>query len=249
MADYNVILGTNTADGLIVSNTSGEDSLALLAGNDTVTGSGGIDIVDFGSGNDLLTQPGAYTGGTLIGGTGNDTFYFGDKVSGTSADGGNNNDSIMLVKTTGTFSANTLAGALSNDTINIASGTTLLNSSVYGGSASVTSNDGADSIVVGTVSASLLQGNAGNDTFNIQGTSTDATIRGGASDDNINQVGSIGLSYVSGNLGGDTLMVTGAVSANTSVWGGGANHTTDDSADSELRKHSARCLGSRQRWF
>ena len=62
MADYNVILGTNTADNLIVSNTSGDDSLALLAGNDTVTGSGGIDIADLGDGNDLLTQPGDFTG-------------------------------------------------------------------------------------------------------------------------------------------------------------------------------------------
>ena len=62
MADYNVILGTNTADNLVVSNTSGTDSLAVLSGNDTVTGSGGIDIVDFGKGNDLLTTTGDYTG-------------------------------------------------------------------------------------------------------------------------------------------------------------------------------------------
>ena len=45
MADYNIILGV-TADSLIVSNTAGDDSLALLSGNDTVTGTGGIDISD-----------------------------------------------------------------------------------------------------------------------------------------------------------------------------------------------------------
>ena len=66
MADYNVILGTNTADNLVVSNTSSTDSLAVLSGNDTVTGSGGIDIVDFGKGNDLLTTTGDYTGGTRL---------------------------------------------------------------------------------------------------------------------------------------------------------------------------------------
>ena len=96
MADYNVILGTNTADNLIVGNTSGDDSLALLSGNDTVTGSGGIDIVDLGSGNDLLTQPGAYTGGTVLGGKGNDTIYTADAFTSTEFDGGANNDSIAL---------------------------------------------------------------------------------------------------------------------------------------------------------
>ena len=75
MADYTTILGTSTADSLIVSNTSGDDSLALLTGNDTVTGSGGIDIVDLGSGNDLMTQPGDYTAGTILGGSGNDTIH------------------------------------------------------------------------------------------------------------------------------------------------------------------------------
>ena len=96
MADYNVILGTNTADNLVVSNTSGTDSLAVLSGNDTVTGSGGIDIVDFGKGNDLLTTTGDYTGGTLLGGDGNDTIYTAAKFDGTEVDGGANNDSIRL---------------------------------------------------------------------------------------------------------------------------------------------------------
>ena len=86
MADYNVILGTNTADGLIVSNTSGDDSLALLAGNDTVTGSGGTDIVSLGSGNDLVTQPGDYSAGSIFGGEGNDTIQVNAKFNGSIID-------------------------------------------------------------------------------------------------------------------------------------------------------------------
>jgi Ca2+-binding RTX toxin-like protein len=101
MADYNVTLGTNTADSLIVSNTAGtNDSLALLAGNDTVTGSASVDIIDFGLGNDQLTSPGDYTGGTILGGSGNDSFAFNGKVSGSLVDGQSNNDSLSIGKST-----------------------------------------------------------------------------------------------------------------------------------------------------
>jgi Ca2+-binding RTX toxin-like protein len=66
MADYNIVLGTNTADSVIVGSSSGDDSLALLAGNDTVTGSGTNDIISLGAGNDLVTQAGNYTGGSIF---------------------------------------------------------------------------------------------------------------------------------------------------------------------------------------
>ena len=119
MADYNIILGTSTADSLIVSNTAGDDSLALLAGNDTVTGTGGIDITDAGTGNDLITQLGDYTGGTILGGDGNDTIYGAAKYDGSETDGGANNDSIALVNTSVTFTSATLSGGLANDTISV----------------------------------------------------------------------------------------------------------------------------------
>ena len=85
MADYTTILGTSTADSLIVSNTSGDDSLALLTGNDTVTGSGGIDIVDLGSGNDLMTS--GYTAGTILE-VPETTPFTPPTSSGSEADGG-----------------------------------------------------------------------------------------------------------------------------------------------------------------
>ena len=156
MADYTTILGTSTADSLIVSNTSGDDSLALLTGNDTVTGSGGIDIVDLGSGNDLMTQPGDYTAGTILGGSGNDTIHTASKFSGSEADGGTNNDSIVLVKNT-TFSSASLSGGQANDTISVNSSSTLVSSSIYGAASTGGSTDGADSIELGTLSSSLLQ--------------------------------------------------------------------------------------------
>ena len=112
MADYNVILGTDTADNILTGNTAGTDSLVLLAGNDTVTGSNGVDIVDLGKGNDLVTQPGAYTGGTILGGEGNDTFHTGSNFNGSQVDLGANNDSIAYRKSDGTLSSVTLAGGL-----------------------------------------------------------------------------------------------------------------------------------------
>jgi hypothetical protein len=130
MADYNVISGSSTNDSILVGNISGDDSVSLLAGNDTVTGSGVNDIVDFGSGNDLLTQPGAYSGGTVLGGSGNDVFVFANKASSSEFAGQADNDSLAFVNTSATFSAVTISGGLSNDSINLKSGSTLLSSSV-----------------------------------------------------------------------------------------------------------------------
>jgi Ca2+-binding RTX toxin-like protein len=231
MADYTTILGTSTADSLIVSNTSGDDSLALLTGNDTVTGSGGIDIVDLGSGNDLMTQPGDYTAGTILGGSGNDTIHTASKFSGSEADGGTNNDSIVLVKNT-TFSSATLSGGQANDTISVNSSSTLVSSSIYGAASTGGSTDGADSIELGTLSSSLLQGNAGNDTFYVAGKTTNSTTLGGRGNDYITTVGTIAGSYVGGNRGSDSLILTGNVAESTSVYGGGIYDTTNDSADS-----------------
>jgi hypothetical protein len=232
MADYNVVLGSSTADSLIVSNTSGTDSLALLAGNDTVTGSGGIDVIDFGSGNDLLTQPGAYTGGTVLGGSGNDTIYSAAKASGTLFNGQSNNDSIDFSNSSATFSALTISGGLANDTITLKSGTTLSASSVYGGSSTVTALDSADSISVGTSSSSFLQGNAGNDTFNIAKKLTSSTVKGGKDNDFISQVGAVKGSVVTGDVGSDTFLFTGNFAGNSSVYGGSLSDTTNDSKDS-----------------
>ena len=232
MADYNVILGTNTADNLIVSNTAGDDSLSLLSGNDTVTGSGGVDRAVLGSGNDLLTQPGDYTGGSIFGGSGNDTLSTASKFDDSAFEGESNNDFIELTKASTTFSGVTLSGGLANDTITLVSTSTFKNSSVYGGGTSATSTDGADSITLGAVNSSFAQGNGGADTFNIAGTTTSTTVRGGKGNDKISAVGSVGLSYLAGDVGADTLVLTGAVASTTSVFGGSLNHTDTDSADS-----------------
>ena len=215
MADYNVILGTNTADNLIVSNTAGDDSLSLLSGNDTVTGSGGVDRAVLGSGNDLLTQPGDYTGGSIFGGSGNDTLSTASKFDDSAFEGESNNDFIELTKASTTFSGVTLSGGLANDTITLVSTSTFKNSSVYGGGTSATTTDGADSITLGAVNSSFAQGNAGADTFNIAGTTTSTTVRGGKGNDKISAVGSVGLSYLAGDVGADTLVLTGAVASTT----------------------------------
>ena len=93
-------------------------------------------------------------------------------------DGGANNDSIRLARTTGTFTTSTLSGGLANDTIAINTATTLKDSTIYGGGTSATSSDGADSIQIGSANASFLQGNGGNDTFDIAGTSTSTHHQG-----------------------------------------------------------------------
>ena len=232
MADYNVILGTNTADNLIVSNTTGDDSLVLLSGNDTVTGSGGIDIASMGQGNDLLTQPGDFTGSTVLGGDGNDTLSTSSEISNTIFKGEANNDSISLLKANATFTGVTLAGGLANDSIELISTSTLSSSSVYGGSATEGANDGQDSLVFGKITSSLAQGNGGSDTLLVSGTSTSSSVRGGKASDLISQVGSVGLSFVAGDKGSDTLIFTGAIQSNTSVYGGSLVDTTDDGADS-----------------
>ena len=227
MADYNTILGTDTADNILTGNTSGDDSLALLAGNDTVTGSGGIDIVDLGTGNDRVTQAGNYTGGTILGGTGNDTFYPGFNAS--LVDGGLNNDSIVLVKASVTL--NHGGGLAPNDTI-FPTPPAPSRTHRYGGGASGGNAAGShDSISVGTLSSAVIQGNAGQDISTSRKPpplppfmAAEVMI--------LSAKLAHANTYLAGNRGGDTLIVESGISSGTTIYGGGIYDTTNDGSDS-----------------
>jgi hypothetical protein len=120
---------------------------------------------------------------------------------------------------------------MGGDTIHLmtASGST----SVYGGSLVDTTGDGADSLtIVGDFSGSFLQANAGNDTINLDATAnSNASIKGGKGNDQVEVAQTVNQSVVTGDLGNDSIILTGVVSQ-SSVWGGSLTDTTADGSDS-----------------
>ena len=79
--------------------------------------------------------------------------------------------------------------------------------SVYGGSLTATSDDGADSIdFTSGATLSFVQLNGGNDTLDFSAASAQSTVYGGAGADSITVGGS--QLTVKGQKGGDTLNIT-----------------------------------------
>ena len=94
--------------------------------------------------------------------------------------------------------------------------------SVYGGSLTDTSLDGADSIdfTTGAMSA-FIQLNGGNDTLDFSADSSQSTVKGGQGNDSIIVGG--GQLDVKANLGDDTLNITASTSSSFDA-GAGSNY-------------------------
>ncbi len=158
-----------------------------LAGNDTLMGGGGQDVLIGGDGNDLVD--GAGGADNITGGDGNDTLR-GDGGD-DSLTGGNGDDFIV--------------GGIGNDKIEAEAG----NDSVFGGAGndSIRGGDGDDVLeggdgndwIVGNMGQDVLKGGSGNDC--LYGGGGNDQISGGIGNDRIRGTG--GFDKVDGGFGKD----------------------------------------------
>jgi Ca2+-binding RTX toxin-like protein len=225
-----------------VSNVSGGGGITFdgLAGNDTVIGTSGDDIILGGLGIDKLE--GGDGEDTLIGGAGADKLSGGDGddlffVSGSDGvgdiyDGGSGTDTLDFDDNApvvfGSFNAQAssievlggnggaITGTSSNDVINLEGLTSISDvDSIVGA--------GGNDLITGSYDNDVLLGGIGNDTLN--GGGDDDELWGEAGNDTLN--GDIGNDFLYGGLGSDTL--TGGSGDDTFhiKWGEGADKITD----------------------
>ena len=206
------LLTVNGGDGNDTINSNGA-SIGLMRvsligglGDDSLTGSAGIDSLDGGDGDDALDGQGGndliFAGlgdDTILGGAGNDRIFAGD--GSDNIDAGAGDDAVI-----GDVGADTINGGDGNDTLDGGDGT----DTIDGGS-------GNDSILGGN-EADVLNGNTGND-----------TVRGGGSDDKI--TGENGNDKLYGDDGNDSIL---GHDGEDTINGGDGDDTLDGMAGNDL---------------
>jgi Ca2+-binding RTX toxin-like protein len=188
--------GSLTAGGLTDTYTGIERfSLSGLAGNDTLTGTGGAYSLGGGDGNDTLT--GADGDDFLDGGTGADTLDGGiglDFLNGGTGedtlDGGTGNDFLSGDAFTGQEAPDTLNGGAGTDTLSFA-GTTVDDELI------ATPNDGS------LTAGGLIDTYTGIERFSLSGLAGDDILTGADGDDSLD--GGSGNDTISGGPGNDLL--------------------------------------------
>jgi Ca2+-binding RTX toxin-like protein len=167
----------NTGQGTLTITSF--ENLEGGAGNDTLVGSTGTNVLNGGAGNDTLNGGGAVD--TLIGGPGNDIL-----------NGGTSGDIADYSRAAGGVVASLVAGQASND--GDGGSDTLVSVENLTGSA-------FDDQLTGDAGNNVLDGGGGNDT--LDGGAGNDTLRGGIGDDTL--LGGDGNDLVAGNGGNDTL--------------------------------------------
>ena len=190
------ISGTNYADSLNASASSGAQTIAGNGGDDTVLGGSGnstiyggdgADQLHGGAGSELLT--GDAGADTITGGAGNDSLYGGDghdSVSGGAGNdalyGGTGDDRLFGDAGNDTLAGgdgnDALAGGTGDDTLDGGAGHDVLLGDA--GNDSLSGGDGDDRLFGGDGSDTLL-GGAGND--HLQGGKDSDRLTGGAGND------------------------------------------------------------------
>ena len=176
---------------------------SLVAPTNTLTGT---------TGNDILNAPGSVD--TLVQGLpGNDTITL--VRQGDVADAAEGND---IINATGTGAlANTIAGGLGNDTINING-----NATIFSGSVGAASGTDLITINAATLNGAFIGAGVGNDTVNLSGVANiiGGTIQLGDNADLINLSATMVGAYVGGGKGSDSISVFSAANTTSSVTGG-----------------------------
>ncbi|QCO55847.1 hypothetical protein EOK75_08875 [Pseudorhodobacter turbinis] len=192
------VKGTEFNDEIDASSTNSGIDISTAAGDDTVIGGSGADLISGEAGNDSITS-----------GLGDDTVYGGDGAdwinAGTGADsveGGLGNDSIY-----GGNDNDTLYGDEGNDYIEAGVG----NDSVFGGT--------GDDVLSGAAGDDTLWGDEGNDSL-IGGDGADL-LYGGIGKDTLS--GGAGDNEIYGGEGDDYVASSHATSGNDTIYGGDGN--------------------------
>lgn len=178
----------------------------VLVGNDTVTGSAGVDHLLGGDGNDVID--GKAGADKLEGGKGNDTYLLDNLL-----------DEVVEGSTAGTDTVKTSV-LITTDFDNVENYT-------YTGAAAWTfvGND-LDNVITGSTGKDNLTGGKGNDT--LLGNGGDDTLLGGEGDDILN--GGAGNDTMTGGLGNDTYIFDSIGDKLAIDDEGGSNDTFQSSA-------------------
>ena len=204
--------GKDTVRSTALSYTLGanvEDLTSVGAGNFTLTGNTGANVITGGAGNDVLDDGGVGGNDTLIGGAGDDTYVIrnaGDRITE------NNNGGTDTVKTT--LSTYTLGNNLENLTF-------------IGTGAFTGIGNNAANVITGGAGADKLTGGGGTDTFVMaKGDAngdliTDFTTTAGNNHDFINFTG-----YAAGAVLVKTVVGSAATPTSYAVQVGGATVDT-----------------------
>ena len=241
---YDNVDASASTTAINIETGDGNDTVLGTGADDTVTSSGGYDVVDTGDGNDSFSGTGSVTGGV-----GNDTIDFSSSgpVTYNYGDGGDGDDSLIggdssdevfyLSDGNDTITGGgnstsgdgvSASGVTSSATINLVTGSASHSggSSTFTGIENATGSDYADTIIgsaedndlFGGDSGDSIDGGAGADS--IQGDGGDDTIYGGDSADTI--LGGTGDDYIEGGAGNDFLF-TGT--GQDTLIGGAGNDT------------------------
>jgi serralysin len=181
---------------------SGDDTITTGGGDDFIAPGGGIDSVNAGGGDDHVEVTAA-AGGTIDGGTGNDTFVIYDLTSALSGSmtGGAGEDLLSISATLMTSDAVfVVAGGTITSNIGTFSGFEQFQFFAGSGNDTITTGGGDD----------YLNGGAGNDTISagdgndtVGGGGGDDALGGGAGNDDL--AGSGGNDVIDGGDGDDTI--------------------------------------------
>ncbi len=220
--------GNNELSGL-----GGDNTLIGGDGNDTLLGGAGDDSLVGGDGDDSLVGGGGKD--TLLGGAGNDTLVV-DPADTVIVDGGEGNDTLRFVSTTGmtlgdadfggfsNIEAYDFNGVVGDVDITIGNNAQALGiGTLSGGTANSTLTANADYSgavhFTGGAGADSLSGNSGNDT--LLGLGGNDTLLGGDGDDLLD--GGTGNDSMVGGAGNDTYVVDSAADVVVEAAGGGTD--------------------------
>jgi len=202
-------------------------------GNDNLTGTAGVDVIDLLDGNDIYdglggddTIDGAGGNDTLFGGAGDDILIGGDGAD--ALDGGTGNDTADYTGSGNRVIINMAAGSATSGQ---ASGDTFTDIENVTGSgfADIITGDGGANVLIGGAGKDVLSGFNGND-----------TILGGSGNDFI--TGGAGADIIDGGAGEDTARYVGSNSGVTIDLAAGT--ASGGHADGDILTNIERLFGS-----
>ena len=151
------LTGNNSIDG-----GTGNNSLSAGSGDDTVDGNIGNDTIDGGTGNNSLEGASGSGDDSIVGGVGNDTLVVGAGGGNDTLIGGDGNDLLDASGSVGTGSS--LDGGNNNDTLIGSSGSDTLQGGA--GDNSISAGAGNDTIDAAQSGLDTIVGGGDNDVFN-----------------------------------------------------------------------------------
>jgi Ca2+-binding RTX toxin-like protein len=212
-----------------ITGTLGDNVINSGAGNDTANGGAGNDTLYGGNGNDVLNS--GIGADSMVGGTGNDTYYV-DSSSDVVVETAGAVNGIDTVSTT----LNNYILATNVEKLTLASLATVLTGT----------GNSQDNIITGNQFSNVLRGGIGNDTLyggvgndTLYGESGNDFLDGGTGNDHL--YGGDGNDTLYGGVGNDTLY--GGVGTDTFILGNTERDTIQDFAVGEKLQVSAAAFG------